>query len=166
MTTVKKQKQNEAESYLSLSDPRSGVKPWSERQKFHQVNASEYAPVPATTGPDSDTVTAALALLKRAGIANDPASLDHAVVFQDLPVSRAATTAGGSVARYNARYQLQTAMRALPEAEERRHRAQGWIAYKRLYASIATAAKALADLGGESVTVPAMLDSNAARYAV
>ena len=167
MTTVKKKKQDEANAWLAVSDPRTGVKPWAERKQFHDINALENAHVYTSAPITSDAETAeGIALCKRFGIATDAASLDHAAVFQEGTVRTAALKAGGSVRRYNARNQLAVALRNLPEAEERRNRQQGWIAYQRIYANIVANAKALADLGGETVSIPEMLSSTATRYAV
>jgi hypothetical protein len=162
MTTVKKKKADEANAWLAVSDPRTGVKPYAERMKFHDMNAAESPRVPKGKETPSDTdIYRARETLKRAGIDVDSvAALDHCAVFQDTTLQHAAVLIGGSVARFNARNMFYETLKNLRNATDDRHNERGLANYKRIHANLKTYAAALEAAGGEKVTWPKVLPSD------
>lgn len=163
LTTVKRNTKDKAEAYLSLSDKRTGLKPYSERMKVHAANALEnpFVPKGGPVVPSDVEIDQARALLKRSGIDIDSqAALDHCVVYQDVALSTAAARLGGSCARYSARDQFEVYLKSLAVATEKRHTERGAIVYKRTHANLAKAAAQLEALGGERVTWPKALPSD------
>jgi len=167
LTTLKQKQDKETDSWLAVNPVQRatvtrGVRPWAQRKQFHDLNALHDAHVPAVTTAQVPVDQAdAIARCRRLGLPTDQAGLDHAALYQEGSIRTAALEAGGSVNRYNARNQLHTALRNLPEATMRRHTRQGLIAYRAMHASLTRYARQLIDLGGETVAIPAMLASDA-----
>lgn len=161
MTTVKQKNELEQDKWLSLADPRTGVKCLADRQAFHDENKSGRTPQPKPAPNDTDLYHAR-ELLKRAGIDVDSVSaIDHCAVFQDTTLQYAAVLIGGSVARFNARNMFYEALKNLRNATDDRHNDRGLANYKRIHLNLRQYADALEKLGGEKVTWPKILPSDA-----